>query len=381
MPSDLFRMDRDGVYLEYKGKEEDLAVPPEQLIGAKAHDILPVDVADHLVGGVRRAIDTGELTTGEYTLELDGVPRDFEARIVKAGDEAVLIAREFTERNRAQADERLHAEPSSATAISSTSDFIRTVVDSTPSLLCLVTPGGYILRVNTSLERSGRGQRPHARARVLGSLHRPRGAGRRAPRAGRRSRPRRARRVREHLDLVGRRAQAGDVVDPAPGRPRPAAAPHLRHGHHRAQAPRGRARRSRRGSSRRATSSVAGSSATSTTGRSSGSSRSLMLRLAQARVNDDPEQAAGLLGQASDELAQALEELRRAESTRRCFPTAGSAPPGGARPGRRSRSSSSSWTTGCLSRSRRPRITSSPRRSRTSRSTPRRQPSRLASRP
>ena len=52
-PDLIFRMDRDGVYLEYKGKEEDLAVPPEQLIGAKAHDILPVDVADHLVGGVR----------------------------------------------------------------------------------------------------------------------------------------------------------------------------------------------------------------------------------------------------------------------------------------------------------------------------------------
>ncbi len=39
-------------------------------------------------------------------------------------------------------------------------------------------------------------------------------------------------------------------------------------------------------------------------------SLSLMLRLAQARVNDDPEQAGRLLGQASDELAQALEELR-----------------------------------------------------------------------
>ncbi|MGH3039793.1 MAG: sensor histidine kinase, partial [Gaiellaceae bacterium] len=39
-------------------------------------------------------------------------------------------------------------------------------------------------------------------------------------------------------------------------------------------------------------------------------SLSLMLRLAQARVEDDPEQADRLLGQASDELAQALEELR-----------------------------------------------------------------------
>ena len=39
-------------------------------------------------------------------------------------------------------------------------------------------------------------------------------------------------------------------------------------------------------------------------------SLSLMLRLAQARVESEPEQAEQLLGQASDELAQALEELR-----------------------------------------------------------------------
>jgi signal transduction histidine kinase len=39
-------------------------------------------------------------------------------------------------------------------------------------------------------------------------------------------------------------------------------------------------------------------------------SLSLMLRLAQARVESEPDQAEHLLGQASDELAQALEELR-----------------------------------------------------------------------
>ena len=158
-PDLIFRMDRDGKYLEFKGRPEDLAVPPDRLVGAKAHDILPREVADHLVAGIRRAIDTGEPVTAEYTLELDGEVRDFEARVVKAGDEAVMIAREFTERNRAQLElERLHAELQQRHRdLEHERDFIRTVVDSTPSLLCLVTPGGYVLRVNTSLERlSGR---------------------------------------------------------------------------------------------------------------------------------------------------------------------------------------------------------------------------------
>jgi PAS domain S-box-containing protein len=159
VPDLMFRMTRDGVYLEFKGPAEDLAVPPEQLIGSSAHDILPKEVADPLVEGIRRAIDTGEIVTGEYRLELDGSLRDFEARIVKAGEEVVLIVREFTERNTAQAElERLHLELQERhRELEHERDFAGTVVDSTPSLLCLVTPGGYIVRFNHSLHQlSGR---------------------------------------------------------------------------------------------------------------------------------------------------------------------------------------------------------------------------------
>jgi PAS domain S-box-containing protein len=159
VPDLMFRMTREGVYLEYKGKAEDLAAPPEQLIGASAHDILPKDVADPLVEGIRRAIDTGEVVTGEYRLQLDGRLRDFEARIVKAGEEAVLIVREFTDRNAAQAElERLHLELQQRhRELEHERDFAGTVVDSTPSLLCLVTPGGFIVRFNHSLfQLSGR---------------------------------------------------------------------------------------------------------------------------------------------------------------------------------------------------------------------------------
>ena len=159
VPDLMFRMDRDGTYLEYKGAAEDLVVPPDQLIGARAHDILPADVADSLVAAIECAIDTGESVTNEYTIEINGASRDFEARIVKARDEAVLIVREFTQRNRAQAElERLHAELQQRHRdLENERDFIRTVVDSTPSLLCLLTPGGYVVRFNNSLERlSGR---------------------------------------------------------------------------------------------------------------------------------------------------------------------------------------------------------------------------------
>jgi PAS domain S-box-containing protein len=106
IPDLMFRLDRDGVYLDYKGDPADLAVPPAQLLGNRAHNILPAGVADQLVGGIRHAISTGEVVTGDYELELDGVERHFEARIVKDGEEAVMIVRDITARKTQEAELR-----------------------------------------------------------------------------------------------------------------------------------------------------------------------------------------------------------------------------------------------------------------------------------
>ena len=104
IPDLMFRMTRDGTYLDFKGEAADLASPPEELIGANARDVLPADVAERLLEGIAHAIETGEVTTGEYELNLEGVPRTFEARIVRDEDEAVLIVRDITERKQ-QEDE------------------------------------------------------------------------------------------------------------------------------------------------------------------------------------------------------------------------------------------------------------------------------------
>jgi PAS domain S-box-containing protein len=315
-PDLIFRMNREGEYLEYKGKEEDLAVPPERLIGARAHDLLPRDVADQLVAGIERAIDTGELVTGEYTLELDGVPRDFEVRIVKARDEAVVIAREFTERNRAQAElERLHTElVQRHRDLEHERDFIRTVVDSAPSLLCLVTPGGFILRFNTSLERlSGRRDGDITRGNAFWDVFiapEEREAVRRAleqvvEEGGR------GEYESNWITVDGERRQVAWSTTPLrddKGQPRLLISgmditerkqheDELRSSRARlveaSDIERRRLERNLHDGAQQRLVSL-----------------SLMLRLAQARVESDTEAAARLLGQASDELGQALEELR-----------------------------------------------------------------------
>lgn len=316
LPDLMFRMSHDGVYLEYKGPEENLVVPPDELIGARAHDVLPRDVADQLVAGVRRAVDTGDVVTGEYTLELGGVPRDFETRIVKAGDEAVLIVREFTERNLAQAElERLNAELTQRHRdLELERDFIRTTVDSTPSLLCLTTPGGYIVRFNSSLQRlSGREDDdlvrgnafwdvfivPEERDAVRSQLGEIVGEGGRGEFENSWIAADRERRLvtwsttplRDHrghprllvcgIDITERQLQE-DELRRSRARLVEASAVERRR----------LERNLHDGAQQRLV------------------SLSLALRLAQARVHTDPAEAERLIVQSSDELAQALEELR-----------------------------------------------------------------------
>jgi PAS domain S-box-containing protein len=315
-PDLIFRMDREGAYLEYKGKPEDLAVPPEQLLASKAHDILPRDVADKLVGGIERAIETGELVTGDYSLELDGVSRDFEARIVKAGDEAVVIAREFTEQNRAQAElTRLHAELQQRHRdLEHERDFIRTVVDSAPSLFCLITPGGYIVRFNTSLARlSGRSDDDLTRGQAFWDVFI-------AP-----EEREDVRREIEHVVAEGGRGEFESTWITVDGERREVTwsttplrddrgDPRLlisgmditERKEHETELRRSRARivEASDVERRRLERNLHDGAQQRLV------SLSLMLRLAHARTEDDPEQARSLLTQASDELAQALEELR-----------------------------------------------------------------------
>ncbi|MGH3006624.1 MAG: PAS domain S-box protein [Gaiellaceae bacterium] len=170
IPDLMFRMDRDGTYLDFEGDRRDLVSPPEELIGSNVYDVLPQEVADNLADGVREALETGRVVTGDYRLEVEGVPRDWEVRIVKDGEEAVLIVRDITERKRAQDElERLHDELQARHAeLERERDFIRTTVDSAPSVFCLVTPGGDVVRFNRTLEAiSGRRDDALVRGRLF----------------------------------------------------------------------------------------------------------------------------------------------------------------------------------------------------------------------
>jgi PAS domain S-box-containing protein len=105
IPDLMFRLRRDGTYLEFAGDLSGLATPADELVGSRVEDILRPDVAAPFMAAVEAAATSGEPATAEYVLTrlTDGAVREFEARLVPVaanGEEVVAIVRDVTDARR-----------------------------------------------------------------------------------------------------------------------------------------------------------------------------------------------------------------------------------------------------------------------------------------
>jgi PAS domain S-box-containing protein len=103
LPDLMFLQTKDGVYLDYYARDQkDLMVPSESFLGKNIREVLPSELADRVMECVARLEHTVETQVLEYSLEIAGEERHFEARIVSAGGDKVLsIVRDVTESRRA----------------------------------------------------------------------------------------------------------------------------------------------------------------------------------------------------------------------------------------------------------------------------------------
>ena len=110
IPDLMFRLRRDGTYLDVKAdREGDLPAPVEVLLGKTVAEALPAAVAGRVMAAIARTLATGGVEAVEYELELGGERRTFEARTVAAAvDEVVTIVRNVTEPRRAEEAVRRH---------------------------------------------------------------------------------------------------------------------------------------------------------------------------------------------------------------------------------------------------------------------------------
>jgi PAS domain S-box-containing protein len=109
IPDLMFRMDSQGVFLDYKADINDLYAQSEPtLIGKRNRDISPPEFANLIDEKIRTALETGTLQIFEYKLPIPGQGlRDYEARMIASGaDEVTAIVRGITERKQAEEENR-----------------------------------------------------------------------------------------------------------------------------------------------------------------------------------------------------------------------------------------------------------------------------------
>lgn len=102
IPDLMFLLTRDGTYLDYHTKSDDLLfIPPENFLGKNVSEVMPPDLAAQFKKTFEQASDKPSLL--EYQLSRPDGNHYYEASIVTCeGDKLLATVREITERRRAE---------------------------------------------------------------------------------------------------------------------------------------------------------------------------------------------------------------------------------------------------------------------------------------
>jgi PAS domain S-box-containing protein len=104
VPDLMFRINRDGTYLDsHSQNESSLYIPKEIFVSKKISEVLPPDLAEQSMHAVEKAFATGEVVQYEYMLAVQENDRYFENRVIAISDNEVLaIIRDITDKKNAE---------------------------------------------------------------------------------------------------------------------------------------------------------------------------------------------------------------------------------------------------------------------------------------
>lgn len=104
IPDLMFRLNRDGVFVNYQApKESQLFLYEADFLGKKVQEVLPSSIAQPFLDGMEQARQTGELQVLEYQWFCQGNTSYWEARLaVCEENEIVAILRNITERKQVE---------------------------------------------------------------------------------------------------------------------------------------------------------------------------------------------------------------------------------------------------------------------------------------
>ncbi len=102
IPDLMFRVKKDGTYLDFKPANFDNLLSPKIFQGLKIGDVMPPQIAETSMEYIQKTLDSEEIQVFEYQLEIGGELSIYEARLIASGDEEVLaIVRDITARKNA----------------------------------------------------------------------------------------------------------------------------------------------------------------------------------------------------------------------------------------------------------------------------------------
>ena len=105
IPDSIFRLNRDGTFVNYKAPKEGNLFQQTEFIGKKVDEVMPEEVAQPMLHSIGQAIQSGELQVFEYQLPFQGNTTYWEARFaVTEKNEVMAIVRDITKRKQAEAE-------------------------------------------------------------------------------------------------------------------------------------------------------------------------------------------------------------------------------------------------------------------------------------
>jgi PAS domain S-box-containing protein len=114
-PDMVFLMSNQGVYLDYHARDRaNLLLSPEVFLGKNVREVLPPQLAEEVVRCLARSNSTDEPQVLEYSLQMNGEERHYEARLIgMESDKTLSIVRDVTDRQRAskalkESQQKLH---------------------------------------------------------------------------------------------------------------------------------------------------------------------------------------------------------------------------------------------------------------------------------
>jgi PAS domain S-box-containing protein len=141
LPDLYFRLDAEGMILDHRSGVNPVGLP-ESLAGRRFQELLPPTAVARVEEGLEEVRRTGALATAEYSAPVDGVVRDFEARLLPFGEAQVItVVRDVTARKDAER------------ALQRSEEHFRALIENGSDLITIVDEAGRFRYHSPSVKR------------------------------------------------------------------------------------------------------------------------------------------------------------------------------------------------------------------------------------